>query len=92
MRSRPLEAWETSAPAPFLTINPGGPLEAVVTISTVIDGKGCVLTEAAWTRDGTPQSTAATVDGFTVARVLAHEWADGLAVGLEPSRAPGELL
>jgi hypothetical protein len=82
---RELEAWETSAPAPFVTIRAGGPFQGVVTISAIPDGKGRGLIEASWICSGDPRSVSTTVDGYDAGRVLAHKWADQLAAGREPS-------
>jgi hypothetical protein len=82
---RELEGWETSAPAPFVTIRAGGPFQGVVTISAIPEGKGRGLVEATWTYAGEPRSVSTTVDGYAEARVLAHGWADQLAEGQEPA-------
>jgi hypothetical protein len=45
---RALEAWETRAPGPFVTIRAGGPLDGVVTITAIAGGRGRSLFRAAW--------------------------------------------
>jgi hypothetical protein len=77
----------TSAPGPFLTIRAGGPFDGVVTIMVAPDGADALLVEASWERDGEPRSASVTVTGYDAARSLAHEWADRLAAGRDPSRS-----
>jgi hypothetical protein len=82
---RALEAWMTSATGPFVAIKPGGPLQGVVTIS-VAEGEHLLVVAATWKPfDGDPRSATQTVDGYHAARRLAHDWADELAAGREPS-------
>jgi hypothetical protein len=62
---RPVEAWETRAPGPFVTIRAGGPLDGVVTITAIAGANGRSVVEAAWTQDGEAYSEsleAATYD------------------------------
>ena len=87
MPKRPLEPWMTSASGPFVSIKPGGPLQGIVTISanTETDSPPLVV-DATWKPlDGDPRSVSHTVDGYSTARRLAHEWADQLAAGHEPT-------
>ena len=86
MPDRAPDAWMTSSAGPFLTMNAGGRLEGVVTISVATEGAHPLLVEAAWKCNGDPRSTSATVTGYDAARALAHEWADELAAGREPPR------
>ena len=76
----------TSSAGPFLTMNAGGPMQGVVTISVATKGDDQLLVEAAWKCNGAPRSTSATFTGYDAARALAHEWADQLAAGREPAR------
>jgi hypothetical protein len=76
----------TSSAGPFLTMNAGGPMQGVVTISVATKGDDELLVEAAWQCNGDPRSTSATFTGYDAARALAHEWADQLAAGREPAR------
>jgi hypothetical protein len=86
MPDRAPDAWMTSSAGPFLTMNAGGPLEGVVTISVATEGADQLLVEAAWKCNGDPRSTSATFTGYDAARALAREWADQLAAGREPPR------
>ena len=76
----------TSSAGPFLTMNAGGPLQGVVTISVATEGAKQLLVEAAWKCNGDPRSTSATFTGYDAARALAHQWAHQLAAGHEPAR------
>jgi hypothetical protein len=58
-------------------------LDAAVTI-TAVDTEDRLHVEANWTRDGQPRSASTAVDGAS-AQALAHEWADQLAAGGEPT-------
>jgi hypothetical protein len=87
MPKRPLEPWMTSASGPFVSIKPGGPLQGIVTISanTETDSPPLVV-DATWKPlDGDRRSVSQTLDEYTAARKLAHEWADQLAAGHEPT-------
>ena len=87
MPKRPLEPWMTSASGPFVSIKPGGPLQGIVTISanTETDSPPLVV-DATWKPlDGDRRSVSQPVDEYTAARRLAHEWADQLAAGREPT-------
>jgi hypothetical protein len=86
MPERAVEAWMTSSAGPFLTMNAGGPLDGVVTISVASEGADQLLVKAAWEHDGDGRSASETLTGYERARALAHEWADQLAAGREPSR------
>ena len=37
--SEDLDAWQTDAPGPFVTIRAGGPLEGVVTLTAIAEGR-----------------------------------------------------
>ena len=84
MPDRPAATPETYASGPFASIRAGGPFNGVVTITTVADGNGRVLVNAAWTRENKPQSAARILDSDDTARTLARQWADQLAAGTEP--------
>jgi len=73
--------------APLITIRVGGVLHAAITV-TATDTEDRLLVEATWTRDGKPGSASAVVDG-AAAQTLAHEWADHLAAGQEPTSERG---
>ena len=72
----------TNAPGPFVTIRPGGPLSAGVTIAAFSNER--LVVEASWKADGESRSTSRTVDSYDDARRLAHEWGDLLVIGREP--------
>jgi hypothetical protein len=77
------EAWETSAPGPYVTIRAGGPLDGVATL-TATGVVGRVTVEATW---GTPHlrsSVTAERVGHAAADELAQAWANELAAGREP--------
>ena len=80
-----LEAWQTSARGPFVTIRAGGPLDGVVTITAISKGHGHTLVEAQWTEHGTTHSESVEVDAYEQARTVAHAAAAELAVGNAPS-------
>jgi hypothetical protein len=87
MTERPLEPWMTSASGPFVTIKPGGPLQGVVTISanTETDSPPLIV-DATWKPlDSDPRSVSQPVNEYNTARKLAHQWADQLAAGHEPT-------
>jgi hypothetical protein len=71
------------ARVPVMTIRVGGMLDAAVTI-TAIGMEERLHVEASWNRDGNPRSTSIAVDG-AAAQALAHQWADQLAAGGEPT-------
>jgi hypothetical protein len=87
MPARPLEPWMTSSAGPFVVIKPGGPLHGVVTISANTENdKPPLVVDATWKPlDGDPRSASQTVAEYNAARKLAHEWADQLAAGREPT-------
>ena len=87
MPERPLEPWMTSSAGPFVTIKPGGPLHGVVTISVAPEGaERPLVVDATWKPlDSDPRSVSQPVDEYTAARRLAHQWADQLAAGREPT-------
>ena len=85
MTEPPLEPWMTSSRGPFLTLNAGGPLSGVVTITALSVRGAHLIVEAHWkTVHGERQTAAAEIEGYNAARVLAHEWAGQLAAGREP--------
>jgi hypothetical protein len=85
MTEPPLDPWMTSSRGPFLTLNAGGTLGGIVTITALPEPGARLVVEANWkTIHGEPQTTSATIDGYNAARELAHEWADQLAAGREP--------
>ena len=87
MTDRPLDPWMTSSHGPFLTLNAGGRLGGVVTITAVPEKGAHLLVEANWrTVHGEPRTASATIEGYGAARVLAHEWADELAESREPAQ------
>ena len=69
---RPLDAWQTDAPGPFVTICAGGPLEGIVTLTAIEGGHGRTLIEARWTQDGGMQSDSLEVDSYEQARMVAY--------------------
>jgi hypothetical protein len=40
-----LDAWQTDAPGPFVTIRAGGPLDGIVTLTAIERGRGRTLVE-----------------------------------------------
>jgi hypothetical protein len=76
----------TSSRGPFLTLNAGGPLSGIVTI-TALPGQGAhLVVDARWrTIHGGPRTASAAIEGYNAARALAHEWAGQLAAGREPT-------
>jgi hypothetical protein len=78
-----LEAWETSAPGPYVSIRTGGPLDGRVTL-TAMDG-GRIAVEASW---GGPHARhSVTVERAThvEADAVARAWAADLVAGRSPS-------
>ena len=86
MTEPPLEPWMTSSRGPFLTLNAGGPLSGIVTITALPEQGAHLIVEAHWrTIHGEPRTAAsAAIEGYNAARKLAHEWAGQLAAGHEP--------
>jgi len=82
-----LDAWQTDAPGPFVTIRAGGPFEGIVTLTAITEGHGRTLVEARWTQDGGMQSNSIEVDSYEEARTVAHSAAAELAVGHAPDLA-----
>jgi hypothetical protein len=80
-----LDAWQTSSPGPFLTITPGGPFEAVVTVAVAPAIPGRLVVDASWRRDGERRNASLIIDGYTSASRLAHGWANLLAAGIDPA-------
>ena len=80
--TRDRESWETSAPAPFVVIRVGGPLQGVLTLSAVADGRTLVI--ASWFQDAHTHWGRAEVESFGHARVLARTIIDQLAAGTPP--------
>lgn len=87
MADRILEAWETSATGPFVTIRAGGPLDGVVTITAITGGKGRSLVRAAWTQDGQTRSESLVAATSDMARAIANAAANQFAVGKRPHLA-----
>jgi hypothetical protein len=85
MTEPPLEPWMTSSRGPFLTLNAGGPLSGIVTITALPAQGAHLVVDANWrTIHGEPQTASAAIEGYNAARKLAHEWAGQLAAGREP--------
>lgn len=78
------EPWQTSAPGPYMTIHPGGPLEGIVTLTAIAEGHGRSTVEASWVREGQRHCASVEVDWFEHARRLAYSIADELAAGMPP--------
>ena len=75
----------TSSRGPFLALNAGGPLSGIVTITALPEQGAHLIVEAHWkTSHGESQTASAVIEGYNVARKLAHEWAGQLAAGHEP--------
>jgi hypothetical protein len=84
---RLLEAWETSAPGPFVTIRAGGSLNGVVTVTAIAGGRGRSLVRAAWTQDGEPCSESLEAATYAMARAIAQAAANQFALGRPPKLA-----
>lgn len=87
MTDRPVEAWETRAPGPFVTIRAGGPLDGVVTITAIAGANGRSVVEAAWTQDGEAYSESLEAATYDIARAIANAAANQFAVGRRPNLA-----
>ena len=87
MTDRPVEAWETRAPGPFVTIRAGGPLDGVVTITAIAGANGRSVVEAAWTQDGEAYSESLEAATYDIARAIANAAANQFAVGKRPNLA-----
>jgi metal-dependent amidase/aminoacylase/carboxypeptidase family protein len=87
MADRVLEAWETNAARPFVTIRAGGPLNGVVTITAIAGGKGRNLVRATWTQDGEARSESLEAATYEMARAIANAAANQFAVGKRPHLA-----
>jgi hypothetical protein len=75
----------TSSRGPFLTLNAGGPLSGIVTITALPEQGAQLVVEANWrTIHGEQRTASAEIEGYNAARQLAHEWASQLAAGREP--------
>jgi hypothetical protein len=86
MTEPPLEPWMTSSRGPFLTLNAGGPLSGIVTITALPEQGAQLVVDAHWrTIHGEPRTASAEVEGYNAARKLAHAWAGQLAAGHEPT-------
>ena len=83
----PAQPWETNAPAPFVTIRAGGPLDGVVTITAIVGGNGRSVVEAAWTQDGEACSESLEAATYDIARAIANAAANQFAVGKRPNLA-----
>jgi hypothetical protein len=84
---RPVEAWETRALGPFVTIRAGGPLDGVVTITAIAGANGRSVVEAAWTQDGEAYSESLEAATYDIARAIANAAANQFAVGRRPNLA-----
>ena len=85
MTEPPLEPWMTSSRGPFLTLNAGGPLSGIVTITALPEQGAHLVVDAHWrTIHGEPRTASGAIEGYNAARKLAHEWAGQLAAGREP--------
>jgi hypothetical protein len=87
MGDRVLEAWETNAPGPFVTIRAGGPLDGVVTITAIDGGKGRTVVGASWTQDREGFSESLEAATYDMARAIANAAANQLAAGNRPKLA-----
>jgi len=88
MTEPPLEPWMTRSRGPFLTLNAGGPLNGLVTITALSVRGARLIVDAHWkTIHGEQRTASAEIEGYNVARALAHEWAAELAAGDEPTSA-----
>jgi hypothetical protein len=74
----------TSSRGPFLTLNAGGPLSGIVTITALPEQGAHLIVDAHWTLHGEPRTACAEIEGYNAARKLAHEWAGQLAAGHGP--------
>ena len=75
----------TSSRGPFLTLNAGGVLSGIVTITALPEPGAHLVVDAHWrTIHGEPRTASAAIEGYNAARKLAHEWASKLAAGREP--------
>jgi hypothetical protein len=75
----------TSSHGPFLTLNAGGTLGGIVTITALPEQGARLIVEAHWkTIQGEPRTASAAIEGYNSARALAHLWASQLAAGQEP--------
>ena len=85
MTERPLDPWMTSSRGPFLTLNAGGVLSGIVTITALPEQGAHLVVDAHWrTIHGEPRTASAAIEGYNAARALAHEWAGQLAAGRQP--------
>ena len=83
----PAQPWETNAPAPFVTIRAGGPLDGVVTITAIAGGNGRSVVEASWTQDGEACSESLEAATYDIARAIANAAANQFAAGKRPNLA-----
>ena len=85
MTEPPLDPWMTSSRGPFLTLNAGGTLGGIVTITALPEQGAHLVVEGNWrTIHGEPRTASTAIDGYNAARKLAHEWAGQLAAGHGP--------
>ena len=76
----------TSSRGPFLTLNAGGVLGGIVTITARPEQGAHLIVDAHWrTIHGEPRTASAAIEGYNAAREVAHEWAGQLAAGHEPT-------
>ena len=78
------QSSQTDAPGPSITIRAGGPLDGVVTLTAIADGRGRTLVEASWAQDGQRSSDSVEVETYDAAREIAHTIANQLAAGTPP--------
>jgi hypothetical protein len=78
------QSSQTDAPSPSITIRAGGPLDGVVTITAIADGRGRTLIEASWAQDGQPSSDSVEDETYDAAGEIAHTIANQLAARNTP--------
>ena len=78
---RTVEAWETSAPGPYVTIRTGGPLGGRVTLTAADSGR--VTVEASWGGPHAPRSVTVEKNTHAEADALGRTWAADLGAGRE---------
>jgi len=71
-------------PGPYVTINVGGPLNGIVTLTTTRSHR--VVVEAAWGGPSNRDRVSLTRPGEGEALILADSWANQLIDGHEPTR------
>ena len=76
-------AAQRTPPGPYVTINVGGPLDGIVTLTS---RPPRVVVEATWSGDYERDGISLTRSGEREALILADYWANQLIDGLEPTR------